>query len=144
MSFDRKQIRRARDTLQFRMPDALRRDLDKAAHRIGPYGVRVAQSIVAVDTGRTRAAITYRVVTRRTERAGWTYLLIVEIPTLTRNDIFASFVTEFGRGQGRSGARARGRLPPRPFLRPSRVLAGKRARGAFSRAMRTAARAAFN
>lgn len=147
MTFDRAQLRRARDGLQFRLPDALRRDLDKASHRIGPYGVRVARSLVAVGSGRTHRNIRYDVTVQRGHRPGWTYTLTVEVnfPGGGRAtpEIFAAFVTEFGRGQGPTGHRARSILPPRPYLRPSRVLAGKRARGAFARAMRTAAKSAL-
>lgn len=135
-------MKRARDGLRKKMPAALRRNLDRAAKRLGPYGVRVARTLVARDTGRTAGAITYDAEVKR-DGKGWRYELVVYVDAKTRAEALPVFVTEFGRGHGRAGARARGTLPPRPYLRPSRVLVHRRARGAFSRAMRQAAREAL-
>lgn len=139
MSFTRQSMQRAQRGLQRDLPRALRQELDRASGRLGPYGVRVARALVAQDTGRTFRNITYETEVTRGRGGGWQYRLIVFVRADTQREALAVFVTEFGRGQGRAGHAARGSLPPRPFLRPSRELVAKRARGAFSRAMRLAA-----
>lgn len=139
MSFTRQSMTKARRELSRDLPRVLRQELDRAAARLGPYGVRVARALVAQNTGRTFRNITYETEVTRGRGGGWNYRLIVFVRADTRQAALAVFVTEFGRGHGRAGHAARGSLPPRPFLRPSRELVAKRARGAFSRAMRTAA-----
>ena len=142
MSFDALQLRRARDGLRRGVPRQLDRELQKVLPRLGAYGVRVARSLVARDTGETRSLIRHEVLTRRGAR-GRDYRLRVFVDTSEKAVAIRAFVIEFGRGQGRRGAHARGHLPPRPYLRPSRELVARRARGGISRAMRTAARLAI-
>ena len=108
-------------------------EIDKALNRLGRYGVKVARSLVAVDTGRTKAAIDHTVSDNPRSRT-----LTVDVTTSTKDQALAAIVTEFGRGHGKAGAEARGHLPARPYLRTSRTLVTKRARGAISRAMRQA------
>ena len=141
MTFVQNDMKRARKGLTG-LPRALRTRLEKVSNRLGPYGVRVAQSLVARDTGRTASSIRYVTGTTRGAR-GTVFELRVYVHAETRDEAIRTFVTEFGRGHGRAGARARGNLPARQFLRPSRELVAKRARGAFSRAMREAARQAI-
>lgn len=142
MSFDTSQMRRARDGLRRGVPRQLDRELQKVLPRLGAYGVRVARSLVARDTGETQSLLGHEVLTRRGTQ-GRDYQLRVFIDTREKAAAIRSFAIEFGRGQGRRGAYARGHLPPRPYLRPSRELVAKRARGSISRAMRMAARLAI-
>ena len=139
MSFTRSSIQKAQRQISRELPAALRRELDKASSRLGPYGVRVARSLVAQDTGRTLRNIDYATEVKRGRGGGWYYQLLIFVRADTRREAITAFVTEFGRGHGAAGGYARGHLLPRPFLRPSRELVAKRARGAFSRAMRVAA-----
>lgn len=143
MSFDAEQMKRARDSIRKRMPRQLRRDLDKAAEKVGRQGVKIARTLVARDSGETASLITHEAKQQRGRDGGWYYSLRVFVNAQTKAQAIKSFVIEFGRGQGRAGAFARGSLPPRPYLRPSRELTAKKARSAFSRAMRQAANAAF-
>lgn len=143
MSFNASEMTRARDGVRTRIPKALRLNLNRANKRLGPYGVRVARTLVAQDTGETARSISYGTVRKRGRGGGWYYALRVFIDADDRLSAIRAFVIEFGRGQGRAGTRARGTLPPRPYIRPSRELVAKRARGAYSKAMRDAARQAF-
>ena len=144
MAFDPTQMRAHRAFLRRRLPQALRQELDKASQRLGRQGVRIAASLVAVDTGQTRRSIKYRTIVRRETGRGWYYgLQVVVDDDKVKSRAIKAFVTEFGRGHGKAGHRARGPLPPRPYLRRSRELVNKRARGAFTRAMRAAARSQF-
>ena len=138
----RNDMKRAQDGLRVHVPRRLRAELDKASGRLGRRGVRIARTLVAVRTGRTRGAITYATDTRRGRGGGFVYLLRVYVDAATKAAALATFVTEFGRGHGKTGARARGKLVPRPFLRPSRELVARTARGSFRRAMNIAAKAA--
>ena len=143
MSFDSQAMERARRGLSHDIPIRLRWNLDKASKRLGTYGVKVARTLASghVDTGETVNAITYAVDIKRDSRGGWRYHLRVFVDAKSRLAAIKAFVLEFGRGHGRAGGRARGHLPPRSYLRPSRELVARRARGAFAKAMREAARA---
>ena len=147
MMFDRRQMGKIRVQMQQRWPRALVRELNKASSRLGPYGVKIAKALVQVVSGETQSLIKYEAGVDRNPRGNYYQLRIFidsDASVNPRNAAIKAFVTEFGRGHGRAGARARGSLPPRPFLRPSRELVAKRASGAFQRAMRTAARQTFS
>lgn len=139
MSFARQDMRQAKVNLR-RLPIQLRLTLEKAADKVGPFGVKVARTLVAVDTGETARSISYETDVKRDANGGWYYQLRIFIDSRDRLAVIKAFVTEFGRGQGRGGARARGRLVARPYLRPSRELTAKKAKGAFMKAMRDAAK----
>lgn len=130
----------ARALARVLIPRAVHQELRKASGRLGPHGVKVAKTLVAVDTGRTKSNVTYETrLTRGRSGRGWIYWLEVFVRAATKREALAAVVTEFGRGHGRAAARARGNLPPRPYLRPSRELTARRARNAFQRALRLAA-----
>ena len=145
MSFDSHAMLRARQGLSRDLPIQLRRNLDRASKRLGTYGVKVARTLAGghIDTGETVGGIRYRIETTRDPRGGWFYSVKVFVDAKSRSAAIKAFVLEFGRGQGKAGARASGRLPSRPYLRPSRELVAKRAKGAFAKAMREAARALY-
>ena len=141
--FDRTQMQRVREGLRKGVPRELEREMQKQLPKLGRYGVQVARTLVAQDTGETARLISHEVLTRRSAYGGRDYSVRIFIDTSNKAEAIRSFVIEFGRGQGRSGAAARGTLSPRPYLRPSRELVAKRARGAISGAMRRAARLAI-
>lgn len=145
--FDRREMQRTRAALRTRWPDNLVREMDRVGDRLGRYGVRIARTLVSVDTGQTRSLITYSSgVRRRNGRTDYHVRVYVDSDRAPnpRDAAIRAFVTEFGRGHGAGGVRARGRLQPRPFLRPSRELVSRRAQGSFSGAMRRALRDTFS
>ncbi len=143
MSFVRNDMKRAKDALRVHMPRALRANLDKASKRLGTRGVRIAKTLAAVDSGRTRSAIKYATVVSP-DGPGWQYSLVVYVDARDKPAALAAFVTEFGRGHGRDAARARGSLPARPFIRLARSIIARTSVGSFRRAMRDAAKQGFD
>ena len=143
MTWVRNGPKRAQRQLTATLPAALRRELDKVSTRVGRRGVRIARALVARDTGGTASRIEYYTEVSRDPRGGWVYTLTVGVSARTKAQALAAIVTEFGRGHGRAGHRARGRLPPRPYLRRSRQIVVRRAASAYRRAMRVAARDAY-
>ena len=128
-------MRRARALWTPQSQARLRRDTERTLARLGRFGVKVARAVAPVRTGQLRENIV-----ATSEREGRTSQVTVGLSAATREEAIAAYVAEFGRGHGPRGEFARGPLAGRGFLRTSRILVRRRARGAIQRVMRAHAR----
>jgi len=115
----------------------LRRKIIDTLDEIGQQGVKIARTIVPVDSGALRDSISYKITD--SPSAGAIILdVLVDIPT--REQAIKAYVVEFGRGHGPRGKYAKGNLPGSTYLRTSKELTRDKAQKAIRRVFRNHAR----
>jgi hypothetical protein len=119
----------AKLTRQLRaLPRKQRAHIVKALNKSADEGVRVARTLVPVDSGELKDGIH-----KKSQDAGMT--VSVEAAPATKEAQIKAKAVEFGRTKGNRGA-----TDPRPYLRRTQAYLAKRVKGRIKRAIKKAAK----